>query len=61
MWREREKAYQTAVTGDCRFAECAVCGICRDLGVQVSLKSENLREDNLKEEEGRKHVPAAEI
>jgi radical SAM family uncharacterized protein len=42
--REREKAYQVATTGDCRFASCAVCGICQDLDVALHLRSTaNLR------------------
>ena len=38
LWQEREKAYQITTTGDCRFANCSVCGICQDLDVAVSLK-----------------------
>lgn len=38
LWQEREKAYEIATTGDCRFASCTVCGICQDLDVAMSLK-----------------------
>jgi radical SAM family uncharacterized protein len=36
--REREKAYELATTGDCRFAPCSVCGICQDLDVDTRLR-----------------------
>jgi len=39
LLREREKAYQVATTGDCRFTSCAVCGICQDLDVALHLRS----------------------
>lgn len=38
LWLEREKAYETATTGDCRFEQCSVCGICQDLDVAMLLK-----------------------
>jgi len=38
LWQERLKAYETATTGDCRFASCAVCGICQDLDVAMLLR-----------------------
>lgn len=38
LWQEREKAYQTAVTGDCRFANCTICGVCQDLDVSTVLR-----------------------
>lgn len=38
LWLEREKAYETAITGDCRYAECSVCGICQDLDVAMLLR-----------------------
>lgn len=38
LWQEREKAYETATTGDCRFDDCTVCGICQDLDVKMLLK-----------------------
>jgi radical SAM family uncharacterized protein len=38
LWLEREKAYQTATTGDCRFQHCTVCGICQDLDVAMILR-----------------------
>jgi len=41
LWLEREKAYHTATTGDCRFEDCAVCGICQALGVKTVLKEGN--------------------
>ncbi|MCR4442426.1 MAG: TIGR03960 family B12-binding radical SAM protein [Peptococcaceae bacterium] len=40
LWQEREKAYQTAVTGDCRFESCVLCGVCQVLEVDKVLKSE---------------------
>ncbi len=38
LLREREKAYEVATTGDCRFASCSVCGICQDLDVALHLR-----------------------
>lgn len=38
LWQEQKKAYQTAITGDCRFDQCSVCGICQDLDVAMLLK-----------------------
>lgn len=37
LWREREKALVQAVTADCRSGTCTGCGVCPDLGVNVSL------------------------
>lgn len=37
LWQEREKAYQTVITGDCRFNECSLCGVCQDLDVSLVL------------------------
>jgi len=36
LWREREKAYQTQATSDCKFATCQTCGLmdqpaCREI------------------------------
>lgn len=36
--QEHEKALQIAITGDCRFESCTVCGICQDLDVAMELK-----------------------
>ncbi len=38
LWQEREKAYALATTGDCRHTACAVCGICQELDVALSLR-----------------------
>lgn len=38
LWQERTKAYETAITGDCRFETCSVCGICQDLDVAMLLR-----------------------
>lgn len=38
LWQEREKAYQVALTGDCRFHDCTLCGICQDTDVRMVLK-----------------------
>lgn len=37
LWEEREKSASGAVTEDCRLSPCAGCGVCPDLGVEVSL------------------------
>jgi len=36
--QEHQKAMETAVTGDCRFKHCTVCGICQDFDVALDLK-----------------------
>jgi radical SAM family uncharacterized protein len=38
LWQEREKAYQTVATEDCRYQSCTTCGICQDLGVSMVLE-----------------------
>lgn len=38
LWQEREKAYQVAVTNDCRFQSCTTCGVCQDLDVRTVLE-----------------------
>lgn len=38
LWREREKAYQIATTGDCRYNACSACGICQDFDVALFLR-----------------------
>lgn len=38
LWQEREKAYEQALTGDCRFEKCTVCGVCQDLDVRMLLR-----------------------
>lgn len=35
LWTERQKAYETAITGDCRYNECSLCGVCQDLSVNL--------------------------
>lgn len=36
--KEHQKAMETAVTRDCRFNHCTVCGICQDFDVALDLK-----------------------
>lgn len=36
--KEHQKAMEFAVTGDCRFKHCTVCGVCQDLDVALDLK-----------------------
>ncbi|MGI6227368.1 MAG: B12-binding domain-containing radical SAM protein, partial [Peptococcales bacterium] len=43
LQKEYEKAMETAITGDCRFKHCSVCGICQDLDVALDLKGGNPR------------------
>lgn len=38
LLQEREKAYEVATTGDCRFDSCSVCGICQGLDVALHLR-----------------------
>jgi radical SAM superfamily enzyme YgiQ (UPF0313 family) len=38
LWLERDKAYQTVVTEDCRHQSCTTCGVCQDLGVSMVLE-----------------------
>lgn len=40
LWQEREKAYQTATTGDCRYGHCTVCGVCQDLDAAMLLRKD---------------------
>ncbi|KJS82052.1 MAG: Fe-S oxidoreductase [Peptococcaceae bacterium BICA1-8] len=42
--QEHQKAMETAVTGDCRFKDCTVCGICQDFDVALDLKGGKLGE-----------------
>lgn len=35
---EYDRALAEQVTGDCRFNQCAVCGVCQDMDVAVDLK-----------------------
>ena len=37
---EHKKALAEAVTPDCRFGQCSVCGICQDFDVKVDMKGE---------------------
>jgi len=37
LWQEREKSREMAVTADCRGSACLGCGVCPDLGLDVSL------------------------
>lgn len=37
LWSEREKSLERVLTPDCRGGPCALCGVCPDLGVSVSL------------------------
>lgn len=36
--KEHQKAMEIAATGDCRFENCTVCGICQDFDVALDLK-----------------------
>ncbi|MFZ5945939.1 MAG: TIGR03960 family B12-binding radical SAM protein [Bacillota bacterium] len=36
--KEHQKAMETAITEDCRFKHCTVCGICQDFDVALDLK-----------------------
>jgi len=36
--KEHQKAMEIAVTGDCRFKHCTVCGVCQDFDVALDLK-----------------------
>lgn len=40
LWRERDRAYEAAVTGDCRFNNCSVCGVCQNLDVQLMIRKD---------------------
>ncbi|NLY53358.1 MAG: TIGR03960 family B12-binding radical SAM protein [Firmicutes bacterium] len=40
LWKEREAAWQLAVTPDCRSAHCSVCGVCQHLPVTTRLAKE---------------------
>lgn len=37
LWQERQKAYDEVLTGDCRFNDCSICGVCQDLDVVMLL------------------------
>ncbi|MFZ7101840.1 MAG: TIGR03960 family B12-binding radical SAM protein [Peptococcaceae bacterium] len=36
--QEHRKAMEAAVTGDCRFKHCTLCGVCQDFDVALDLK-----------------------
>lgn len=38
LWQERQRAYETAITGDCRYNDCSLCGVCQDLEVNLVLQ-----------------------
>ena len=44
LWEEREKSASGAATEDCRLSPCAGCGVCPDLGVEVSLAKGRVEE-----------------
>jgi len=37
LWQERQRAYEAAKTGDCRFGACSACGVCQGLDVETVL------------------------
>ena len=43
LQEEREKAYRLATTGDCRFENCTLCGVCQGLSVETVLAGEARR------------------
>lgn len=37
LWEEKEKAYKTQLTPDCRFEQCTGCGLCNTLDVEMQI------------------------
>lgn len=42
LMEEYTKAFEHAVTADCRYDKCTVCGVCQNLPVALDLKRRNL-------------------